>query len=108
MGKRTFHDGTNHQTLINVNSVLQQPLCTQNRAEALLTEKGQAREGTRNLVNTFKFDLQGECSEEQLTNVFRSEIDLNAHITSRHVNELGKAQQKQMRQIQPNFTSSRY
>ena len=55
----------------------------------------------------FTHNFQGECAQEQLTNVFRSAIDLQAHVTSRHVNELGKAQQKQMRQIQPNFTTSR-
>ena len=46
--------------------------------------------------------LQGNCVNEQLTNVFKTDIDLQAHVASVHKEELGKSQQRQMRQIETN------
>ena len=47
---------------------------------------------------------EGDCPREQFTGVFRSEIDLKAHISSVHGKSLGKLQAKQARTLQLEIT----
>ncbi|XP_018335121.1 E3 ubiquitin-protein ligase ZNF598, partial [Agrilus planipennis] len=47
---------------------------------------------------------EGDCKYEQFTSVFRTDIDLKAHITSAHGKSLSKAATKQARTLELEFT----
>jgi hypothetical protein len=51
--------------------------------------------------------MEGECATTEFTNAFRTEIDLRAHKASEHSRNMRKAEAKQARRLDIDFSYSR-